>query len=55
MASRERLVTVEEFARIPDDDHRYELVEGRVVNQITVDPETAEGARIALQRMLDIT
>lgn len=31
MASRERLVTVEEFARIPDDDHRYELVEGRVV------------------------
>jgi quinolinate synthase len=32
-----------------------ELVEGRVVNQITVDPDTAEGARIALQRMLDIT
>ena len=31
MASRERLVTVEEYARIPDDDHRYELVEGRVV------------------------
>jgi Uma2 family endonuclease len=31
MASRERLVTVEEFARIPDDDHRYELVEGRVI------------------------
>ena len=25
------LVTAEEFARIPDDDHRYELVEGRVV------------------------
>ena len=32
-----------------------ELVEGRVVNQITVDPATAESARIALQRMLDIT
>ena len=32
-----------------------ELVEGRVVNRITVDPDTAEGARIALQRMLDIT
>ena len=31
MASRERLVTVEEFAKIPDDDHRYELVEGRVI------------------------
>ena len=31
MASRERLVTVEEFARIPDDDHRYELAEGRVI------------------------
>ena len=31
------------------------LVEGRVVNQITVDPETAEWARVALQRMLDIT
>jgi Uma2 family endonuclease len=31
MASRERLVTVEEYARIPDDDHRYELVEGRVI------------------------
>jgi quinolinate synthase len=31
------------------------LVEGRVVNQITVDPDVAEQARIALQRMLDIT
>lgn len=31
------------------------LVEGRVVNQITVDPDTAECARVALQRMLDIT
>jgi quinolinate synthase len=32
-----------------------ELVQGRVVNQITVDPATAESARVALQRMLDIT
>jgi len=32
-----------------------ELVEGRVVNQITVDEETAADARTALQRMLDIT
>jgi quinolinate synthase len=32
-----------------------ELVEGQVVNPITVDPATAEGARVALQRMLDIT
>jgi quinolinate synthase len=31
------------------------LVEGRVVNRITVDGDTAEWARIALQRMLDIT
>ena len=31
------------------------LVEGRVVNQITVDPDDAEWARVALQRMLDIT
>ena len=31
------------------------LVEGRVVNQIKVDPRTAEWARVALQRMLDIT
>ena len=31
------------------------LVEGRVVNQITVDTETADWARVALQRMLDIT
>jgi quinolinate synthase len=32
-----------------------ELVAGRAVNRITVDPATAEWARIALQRMLDIT
>ena len=31
------------------------LVEGDVVNRITVDPETAEAARIALDRMLTIT
>ncbi len=31
------------------------LVEGRVVNQIIVDPEVAAGARIALTRMLSIT
>jgi quinolinate synthase len=31
-----------------------ELVEGRVVNQITVDAATAEWARVALQRMLEI-
>jgi quinolinate synthase len=32
-----------------------ELVEGRVVNQITVDADTADWAKVALQRMLDIT
>lgn len=31
MPARERLVTAEEFAQIPDDDHRYELVKGRVI------------------------
>ncbi|MCU0268697.1 MAG: quinolinate synthase NadA [Acidimicrobiales bacterium] len=31
------------------------LVEGRVVNRIVVDDDTAEWARVALQRMLDIT
>jgi quinolinate synthase len=31
------------------------LVDGVVVNQIVVDDETAEWARVALQRMLDIT
>jgi quinolinate synthase len=31
------------------------LVDGEVVNQITVDERTAEWARVALQRMLDIT
>lgn len=31
MPVRARLVTAEEFARIPDDDQHYELVEGRVV------------------------
>ena len=31
------------------------LVEGEVRNQITVDGETAAWARVALERMLDIT
>ena len=31
------------------------LVAGNVVNQITVDDHTSEQARVALQRMLDIT
>jgi quinolinate synthase len=31
------------------------LVEGTVVNRITVDEATAMQARVALQRMLDIT
>jgi quinolinate synthase len=31
------------------------LVEGRVVNRITVDAETARWARVALERMLEIT
>jgi quinolinate synthase len=31
------------------------LVEGNVVNRITVDAETTEWARVALDRMLEIT
>ncbi|MBX3286914.1 MAG: quinolinate synthase NadA [Actinobacteria bacterium] len=31
------------------------LVEGRILNRITVDPDTTEWAKVALQRMLDIT
>ncbi|HET9542659.1 MAG TPA: quinolinate synthase NadA, partial [Acidimicrobiales bacterium] len=31
------------------------LVDGNVVNRITVDPETSEWARVALDRMLEIT
>ena len=31
------------------------LVSGNVVNQVTVDPETKADAKIALQRMLDVT
>jgi quinolinate synthase len=31
------------------------LVEGNVVNRITVDPDTQQWARVALRRMLDIT
>jgi quinolinate synthase len=30
------------------------LVEGRIVNQISVDQHTRHWARVALQRMLDI-
>ena len=31
------------------------LVAGEVVNQVTVDADTTAWARVALQRMLDIT
>jgi quinolinate synthase len=31
------------------------LIAGETVNQITVDRQTSENARVALQRMLDIT
>ena len=31
------------------------LVDGRVVNRISVDEETREWARVALDRMLEIT
>ena len=52
MPSRERLVTVEEFARIPDDDHRYALIEGRVIR---MSPPGSRHAVLAtrLARLLD--
>jgi len=31
------------------------LVDGTVINQITVDPDTTVGAKVALDRMLAIT
>jgi quinolinate synthase len=31
-----------------------ELAEGRVVNQVTVDDETARDAKVALERMLSV-
>jgi quinolinate synthase len=31
------------------------LVEGRLINQISVDPDDAHWARVALERMLEIT
>jgi quinolinate synthase len=31
-----------------------ELAEGRVVNQVTVDDETGEHAKVALERMLSV-
>lgn len=31
MLEQTQLVTAEQFARIPDDAHRYELVEGRII------------------------
>ena len=52
MASGERPVTVEEFAKIPDDDHRYELVDGRVIR---MSPPGSRHAVLAtrLARLLD--
>ena len=32
-----------------------ELLEGRVINQISVDPETTQWSKVALERMLAIT
>ncbi len=46
MRAYERLVTAEEFARIPNDDYHYELVEGRVVR---VSPPGSRHAVLATQ------
>jgi hypothetical protein len=42
MPHQARIITAEEFAKIPDDDYRYELVEGRVVR--VSPPGSAHGA-----------
>ncbi|HEY7445008.1 MAG TPA: Uma2 family endonuclease [Vicinamibacterales bacterium] len=31
MSHAEHLVSAEDLQKLPDDDHRYELVEGRVI------------------------
>jgi len=36
MAARSQLVTAEELEKFPDDDYRYELVEGRVIRMSPV-------------------
>ena len=50
MPASERLVTAEEFARIPNDDYHYELVEGRVVR--VSPPGSRHGVLIAHIAML---
>ena len=46
MSDAARLVTAEELERLPDDDRRYELVEGRV---ICMSPVGFQHGRIVMQ------
>lgn len=46
MSEAARLVTAEELARLPDDDRRYELVDGRVV---CMSPVGFQHGRIVMQ------
>jgi Uma2 family endonuclease len=46
MRNQARTITSEEFAKIPDDDYRYELVEGRVVR---VSPPGSLHAAVTVQ------
>lgn len=46
VANRIRLLTAEEFERLPDDDFKYELVEGRVVK---MSPPGARHGAIAVR------
>jgi Uma2 family endonuclease len=46
MSETTRLVTAEELERYPDDGHRYELVEGRLVR---MSPVTFEHGRIVMR------
>ena len=50
MPHQVRLVTAEEFARLPDDDCRYELVEGRIIRMSP--PGSLHGALTARLTML---
>jgi Uma2 family endonuclease len=45
MSDATRLITAEELERFPDDDHRYELVEGRIVR---MSPTGCEHGRIVV-------
>lgn len=49
MATNPCLVTAEQLEKFPDDDHRYELVDGRL---LTMSPPAYEHGRVVMRVML---